>query len=747
MDRLWHPSPTDCVRKSTFQVNAAKWTATLGLLIATACSGVGGPGDAVLPGSGDDAGKTVIYRDTWGIPHIYAPDADSGCYAMGWAQAADRPEELLKNFLRGMGEVARVEGERGYQSDLLARTWDNYGVARENVGRIDGPVRSCLQAYAAGINAFYGANPADLPAWWGERQVDEFMVIAFGRYFLNSWSIDDGFADLGRAGIRPGTEPEAKGSNQFAVGPGRSAHGVPILAIDPHLSWWGASRFWEFRIHAGPIQGSGFTLPGQPSIGLGHNQHLAWAMTTGGPDTADVFRLPMRPGTPPRYRFEGEWRPFESRPIEIEVRDEPQARRTTLLVSHLGPVVAVKNGQAYVLRTSYAQEVEAIEFWYRLAQATDYRGAVEALSGLQVFPQNVMVADTSGNIYYQRTGRVPRRRRGLDWSRPVDGSDSANVWTEMHPAEDLVQLLNPEQGYMQNCNIPPDVMLAESPLTPDNYADYIFSDRSHGELNGWSNLRGSRAVELLERDTSILVDEAKAIILDVQPYSVDRWLFLLMEADRIHGDAHRGEPGYQAALAELLNWNGELRRDSTAALKYYFWRRQIYEDLGEHQTRALVREIDDLMAPFGGGRAGSTERYREALAAFPRALRRLAAELGPQATYGDLFRVGRGERSWPVGGGGSHLFGTTTLRNVGFGSPLPDGNMRGGWGQTITQVVLLSDPVQSWTAAPIGQSDRPDSPHYTDQAEKLFSPRKLKPTWWLPRDLAGNIESRLVLNP
>jgi len=69
----------------------------------------------------------------------------------------------------------------------------------------------------------------------------------------------------------------------------------------------------------------------------------------------------------------------------------------------------------------------------------------------------------------------------------------------------------------------------------------------------------------------------------------------------------------------------------------------------------------------------------------------------------------------------------------------------GRGGQTSTQVIVLSKPIRSWTYVPIGQSDHPDSPHYRDQAEKLFSARKLKPTWWLPQDLAGHIESRVVL--
>ena len=107
--------------------------------------------------------------------------------------------------------------------------------------------------------------------------------------------------------------------------------------------------------------------------------------------------------------------------------------------------------------------------------------------------------------------------------------------------------------------------------------------------------------------------------------------------------------------------------------------------------------------------------------------------------WGDVFRVGRGDRSWPVEGGGS--YGTSTLRSVGF-ERRDDGTWWGTRGQTSTQVIVLSDPVQSWTATPLGQSDRTDSVHYADQAEKLFSRRTLKPTWWRPEELAEHIATR-----
>jgi hypothetical protein len=60
--------------------------------------------------------------------------------------------------------------------------------------------------------------------------------------------------------------------------------------------------------------------------------------------------------------------------------------------------------------------------------------------------------------------------------------------------------------------------------------------------------------------------------------------------------------------------------------------------------------------------------------------------------------------------------------------------MLGRSGQTSTQVVILTKPPQSWMVIPLGESDHADSPHFDDQAEKLFSQARAKPTYFLRRD-------------
>lgn len=707
------------------------------LFLLLFCSGVSAD---PLPGTGEDEGKTVIYRDTWGIAHIYAPTDEAGLFAQGYAMTEDRPDQMLLSIAAAIGELSKAYGEAALQSDLRSHIFDHYGVAKRNWDTIPEPVQRHIYAFRDGINAFYAAHPGDKPAWWGDREVDEYMLVAFGRLFLYNWSIDEAYEDLERGGIEPGYEPDQRGSNQFAVGPSRSAEGVAILAIDPHLAWFGPSRFWEFRIHAGGLHGSGVTLPGSPYIGLGHNADVAWAMTTGGPDTADIYELMLNEdGT--KYRYDGEWKDLQKREVTITLRGQGNTQHT-LWSSHHGPIVAWQDGKAYAAATAYADVANGIEAWYELNYATDYRGAIEAMDTLTLFPQNVMVADTSGNIYYQRTGRVPVRDERFDWSRPVDGSTSETEWNGFHPASDHLQVLNPPQGYMQNCNIPPDAMMPNSPFELAEHRDYLFSGPGYGPARaGWTNQRGARAIELLSTDEDITAAEARQYINDIKVYGVERWQqFLSNSFAGVEATAD-----LEAALDDVAAWNGEVHKDSTAALKYWYWRRALARALGDDAMKDLEKRIDDWYAIVEQRNERTVEvsdsDKQAAVQAFESAMAQLAEDFGSmQAEWGDKFRVGRDHASWPVSGGGD--YGTRTLRSMTYGEERFDATRWGRGGQTSTQVVVLSRPIKSWIYLPIGESDRKESRHYDDQAERLFSERKLKPSWWRPEELSGNIASR-----
>ncbi len=692
-----------------------------------------------LPGQGDDAGRTVIYRDSFGVPHIYAPTVEAGLYAQGWAQAEDRPAQLLMNLKIAIGELTEIAGEGGVQPSLISHMFGHMRNASISVANMTETERGRLAAFANGISDYYQAHPEDVPPWWNHPAVSPEMIDAFGRMFLYNWSIDEAMGDLRRGGVNPDFIEEQRASNQWAVSPSRTASGHAILLIDPHLAWFGVSRFWEMRIHAGELRGSGVGLPGSPYIGLGHNENVAWAMTTGGPDTADVYEIELDPDDPNRYLFDDEWREIEQFTAALPFPDG-SSREYVWEASHHGPIIARGEGVAYAARMAYDSGTNRNRAWEFLNFAEDYTGAVAACETLSMFPQNVMVADTSGNIYYQRTGRVPVRDLTYDWSIPVDGNTSATEWQGFHPAEDHLQVLNPAAGYMQNCNIPPDAMIPDSPFSLDAQPDYLFSSADYGpSRDGWINQRGARAIELLSADSDVTVEEALAYAVDVQPFGYRRWIEVLAAA----------EAPASAELTELLEWDGQITKDSSAALKYYFWRTA----LNETEAGPGIRDVvDDHYAIVEQRQPRPVELDDAQLAAVREAwesgLDRMRSELGDTAQpWGRVFKAGRDGNGWPVGGGGGDHLGLTTLRTMGYAASDENQERHGVSGQTSTQIVVLSDPIQSWLYLPTGQSDRPDSPHYSDQSETVFSNRELKPSWWLPEDLAGNIESRVEIEP
>jgi acyl-homoserine-lactone acylase len=692
-----------------------------------------------------DAGKTVVYRDEYGVPHIYAPSAEAGLYAMGYCQAEDRLEELLKNYMRGMGEACAAVGQSEFMGDLQSRVWRHYEIAKENYSRIRPEVRRHLAAFVAGINAYLESHKSEIPAWWGDRKVDVYMPVAHGRYFMWSWPVGQALGELRAAGVSPNLAADMRSSNEMAIAPGRTSVHAPILIIDPHLSLWGPQRFWEFRIHAGNLHGSGFTLPGSLYVGLGHTDYVAWAMTTGGPDTADIYLLKLNPDNHSQYRYNDEWRTLVPRTVTISVKGEARPRELTVYDSHYGPIVAKKGNEAFAAKLSYAEEVQFVEAFYLFNIAKNVADFRKGLDLRQLMPQNVMAADTDGNIYYQRTGRVPIRPDGYDFKKPVDGSTSKTEWLGIHPASDLISIENPTQGYMQNCNIPPDVMMVGSPMTPDKYKSYLFN-----EWPGRTHQRAAQAVNLLKNHASVTSEEAIAIALDMYCYQYDRWIEALKQADRRFGSAFRDNADYQAGLRDLAGWDGYSRPESTGALKFYYWRQALKTKLGAGY-RDLSTKLTDYMAALDRPRemtaAPSDSEMQAMTTALAEAMAALRRDLGsPDAAYGRVFRIGRDQKSWPVGGGSLIEEGMATVRAVGFGPPKADHSRWAESGQTSTQVVILTKPVRSWTQPPIGQSDRPDSPYYSDQAEKLFSQARMKPSWYDKSELLQHVRTRTELN-
>ena len=80
---------------------------------------------------------------------------------------------------------------------------------------------------------------------------------------------------------------------------------APIAIIDPHVHWYDAFRFYELRVYTPEYNASGVTILGFPLPSLGHSRYCSVAMTTGGPDTSDIFEEEINPANPKQYRYDG----------------------------------------------------------------------------------------------------------------------------------------------------------------------------------------------------------------------------------------------------------------------------------------------------------------------------------------------------------------------------------------------------------------------------------------------------------
>ena len=76
---------------------------------------------ATLLHATEKSDEATLYRDEFGIPHVYAATLEAAAFAVGYAQAEDRLEELLKNYRRANGTMSEVFGLSNFRNDMIAR--------------------------------------------------------------------------------------------------------------------------------------------------------------------------------------------------------------------------------------------------------------------------------------------------------------------------------------------------------------------------------------------------------------------------------------------------------------------------------------------------------------------------------------------------------------------------------------------------------------------------------------------------
>ncbi len=674
-------------------------------------------GIAPEPGAYD----ATILRDDYGVPHIFGKTDADVAYGLAWAHSEDDFLTIQLTLLAGRGRLASVMGPDAAPVDYVVSLLRIPDTVEQGWPTIPEEVRDVLDAYADGLNHYAATHPDE--ALVGLFPVTgKDLVAAFVQKVPLFFGLDEVIGDLfgdERPDLTASVSPAARyGSNVFAVSPRRSATGETMLVSNSHQPWTGPVAWYEASVHS--EQGwdmTGALFPGMPFLALGHNRDLAWSFTVNRPDLIDVYLLDVDPDDPNRYRVDGEWKTFEVRTAEIEVRLVGRIRWTferEALWSVFGPVIRRPHG-TYAVRYAGMGTVGLAEQLYRMNKATsfeEWRDALSARNGLPSF--NVGYADRTGRIAYIYHGLFPDRDPRFDWDGYLPGDTTATLWTSYLPLSALPQVVDPESGYIQSSNSTPYTAAGpdDSPRPGDFPA--TMGIETH-ETN-----RSLRSRTLLAADPSITFDELVAIKFDVV---YDETSAPVRLRDRILGLGLEGTSAdIDRALETIARWDRSAdRADRATAL--------IVVTLAELLAADVDINPSQLAEPIDVSDG-------ELAAAFTAAVETLVDRFGRvDPPWGDVNRLVRGDRDLPLDGG------PDLLRAV-YGR-LVDGRFEGIAGDAYVLVVSFrpDGTVTSRSVHQFGSATlRPDSPHYADQAD-LFARNELKPVWFDEADVRAHLEA------
>jgi penicillin G amidase len=629
-----------------------------------------------------------IERDRHGIPTIRAESSEDAMFGLGFAHAQDRLWQLETHRRIGAGRLAEAFGPPALESDRFLRSLGVRRAAAAQWANASAPVRTALNAYAAGVNAFVAQamrarppefvllglqpepwTPEDSLAWaimmawdlggnWRSellrmrlalrmpvQRINELLPPYPGQRppptadyaaLFRGLRLD---ARLGEQALlwAPESDVEGSGSNNWVLHGTHTESGKPLLANDPHLKLSAPALWYVARIEAPGLRVAGATMPGLPAVVLGQNEHLAWGYTNTAPDVQDLYIERIKPDDPTQYQTPRGWASFETHAQTIKVKGQPDVAFTARSTRH-GPVVSdagvadgltgPKERPAFVLAlrwTALDPDPGSLEASLLLNRATSVAELVRGSEKIVAPMQNIVVADALGHIAMVAAGRVPLRGPDND----LLGLVPVPGWDTRYDW----------QGFLEPALTPREfdpprgwIATANQRIHAPDYAHYLTSE--------WTApYRQQRIEQLLAARPRHDMESLRAIQADVLSLAARRLLPFIRSATSEH-------PLAEAARQQLAGFDGTMAVDRAAPLILWAWARQLTigmfsDDIGpamfqrilENRSfrdalEGVLERTDGHWCDDQGTRA--VETCAEQIdAAFSRALDELQARYGP----------------------------------------------------------------------------------------------------------------------
>ncbi len=659
------------------------------------------------------ARQVTIYRDAYGVPHVYGA-TDAACvFGYIYAQAEDNFWQIEDSYIRSLGRAAEIYGERALPEDLLVHALEVPRLSKAEYERASPKMRELADALAAGLNHYLTSNPQVKPRLL--TRFEPWHVYAFNRYALYVMFLgkNTGLAPEGIVKL----SAQIQGSNTWAVAPKKTSTGHAMLFINPHQPFFGPGQWYEGHLQSQQgwhMSGASFFGSGFPTIG--HNENLGWSHTVNKPDVFDIWEETFdKADDPLAYKYGGSYRQATRWSVPIKVGAETKPFH--FLKTHHGPVLGERNGKKLTVKFARLEEGGQMEEWYEMGRAKNLVEFKKAMSRVAVPLFNTMYADRDGNIYYLYNGAVPRRAAKFDWSKPVDGSDPETEWAGYHPLEDLPQVENPKSGFAQNCNSTPFTTTVFDNPDPTKFPVYMVGEPDNARARISRRILWNTEKFTFEEwaksafDTTIIEAETEI------PRIVARW-----------EEVRANDPSRAAKLigpvTELREWNHISTVNSKAMTLFTLWY------LRTHRTP---------LSPNGNPKADALEALEATVAD-------LAKGFGTwEVAWGEVNRLQRAQSggeeqfkdaklSVPVAGAPGDL---GVVFNF-YARPEKDQKRRYGVaGHSFVSVVEFGPQVKARSILVFGENSNPDSKNYFDQSE-LYAKQQFKPAYFTLAEVKAN---------
>ncbi len=684
------------------------------------------------------ARNVTIIRDDFGVPHVYAKSDADAVFGMLYAQSEDDFNRVEQNYIWAIGRLAEIEGENALYSDLRARLYMTVDQAKAAYASAPDWLQALCDAFADGLNYYLLTHPEVkpkllnrfepwMPMYFSEGSIGgdiEQIPLEGIRAFYGDEVPAKGIRSAHRSTNRRFEEP--RGSNGFAIAGKLTESGNAMLLINPHTSF-----FFRGEMHVVSEEGLnayGAVTWGQFFVYQGFNEHTGWMHTSTSVDFIDEFIEDVFDEAGQlKYRYGEEIRPLQVSQVTLRYKDGSSMAERTFPLYHTqhGPVTHAIDGEWVVTRINW-DPVHALEQSFTRTKLDGHAAFREMMNIRTNSSNNTVYADSQGNIAYYHGNFVPKRNLQFDFSKPVDGSDPATDWQGLHTVDEIVTVLNPLNGWIQNCNSTPFTAAAEFSPLRQNYPPYMAPDPE--------NFRGIHAVRVLTGQTGITLD--KLIDLAYDPYlpGFEQLIAGLIEA---YDQSKDPLPQIADAIAVLRDWDLRVSVDSVAMTLAHFYG-SAYEEEGAVPASLQGASEMETMNYFGSG-SPAEERLR----IFTETVAMLESDFGQWNTpWGEVNRYQRltgdiaqsfndSAPSLPVGMASGNWGALAS-----FGADRFPGTKRiyGTSGNSFVAVVEFGDKVRAKTLLAGGQSGDPDSPHFDDQAQR-YADREFKDVAYYREDV------------